>query len=180
MSAFDLTDADAQGLDALAASQLRLALRFAERAEAAEDDDAACRLARTSERAARSYRQLLLVKSKLKSDRDTALRDEVQSPVPPSPQEQARIDKRQRDLYEAAERVAHETLDDDEDIEFALEMAFDIVADMAKAPGFADEDLDVQVARVLAEAGLHEEPYEDAPASERPDAGPAAEPPDSS
>ncbi|MBX3483349.1 hypothetical protein [Phenylobacterium sp.] len=178
MSAFDLTDADAQGLDALAASQLRLALRFAERAEAAEDDDAACRLARTSERAARSYRQILLVKSKLKRERDAALRDEAAAPpAPPGPQEQQRIDQRRRDVYERVERIACETLDDEEDIAFGLDMAWAELEDMAQAPGFADGDIAEQVERVLAAAGFEPEPDAD-PAPEAP--VPASEPADSS
>jgi hypothetical protein len=161
MSAFDLTDADAAGLDALAASQLRLALRFAERAEAAEDDDAACRLARTSERAARSYRQILLVKSKLKRDRDTARREEARSPVPRTLQEQEQVDRRRRDLYRAAERLILETLDE-EDLSEGLEMAYERAAAMAEEPGSADADLALQATRVLAFVQHQFEPW-DAP-----------------
>lgn len=167
MSAFDLTDADAQGLDALAAAKLRLALRFAERAEAAEDVDEACKLARTSDRAARSYRQLLLVKAKLRRDRDAALREAAAGPPPPpSPQEQARINRRRRDLCEAVERVACEALEDQEDIDFVLEMAFGAVDDMAAEPGFADADPAEQVDRIVADLGL-DPPCDDAPGDAR-------------
>lgn len=158
MPAFDLTDADAQGLDALAAAQLRLALRFGERAEAAEDDDAACKLARTSERAARSYRQILLVKSKLRRERDAALENADSKRPPPGPQEQARINRRYRDLYEAVERIVVEAhADDEETAEFVLDMVRSALDDMIEEPGFADADLGLQIDRVRAEVGFNDE-----------------------
>ncbi|MBX3485624.1 hypothetical protein [Phenylobacterium sp.] len=171
MSLFDLTDADAQGLDALAAAQLRLALRFAERAEAAEDDDAACKLARTSERAARSYRQILLIKSKLRRDLDAAAHEPA-APAAPDPQAQQRINKRQRVLYEAVERLVIEDFPDDRDTaEFVLDMVHHAIDDMAREPGFADADLASQIAEVREAVG-----FDDAPPADRA----SAEPVDSS
>jgi hypothetical protein len=141
MSAFDLTDADAQGLDALAAAQLRLALRFAERAEAAEDDDAACKLARSSERAARSYRQALLIKMKLRRGVPTELPERRSDPPSPTL-------RRAHALGMAMERIADEERLDEDDADALME-AFDDAIDVLEAePGFTEGDLTQQLARI--------------------------------
>jgi hypothetical protein len=64
----DMTEDDARGLCELAAVDLRVAKGFAERALAEEDPDAANGLARTYQRAARSYRQSLALKARLRRE----------------------------------------------------------------------------------------------------------------
>ena len=67
-----ITDEEAEGLARLAQAQLRLATRLSERALDEPDVEAACSLARASERVARGYRQSLLLKSRLKRDGDAS------------------------------------------------------------------------------------------------------------
>lgn len=64
----EITEEQFRGLDALAARDLGLALGFADRAEAAEDPEVANGLARSYQRAARSYRQTLALKARLVQD----------------------------------------------------------------------------------------------------------------
>jgi hypothetical protein len=65
-NAGDITDE--AGLNLLAQAELRLALGFAARAEAAEDAEVANGLARSYQRLARSYRQTLALKARLRRD----------------------------------------------------------------------------------------------------------------
>lgn len=80
--ALDITEAEAEGLSELAAHDLALARDFARRAQAAEDNDEANRLARSYQRAARSYRQTLAVKARLKRDLAAAARTQADAPKP--------------------------------------------------------------------------------------------------
>jgi hypothetical protein len=64
----DITEDDARSLCELAAVDLRVAKGFAERALAEEDPDTANGLARTYQRAARSYRQSLALKMRLRRE----------------------------------------------------------------------------------------------------------------
>lgn len=66
--ALDITEAEALGLCELAEHDLALARDFARRAQAAEDSEEASRLGRSYQRAARSYRQTLALKARLKRD----------------------------------------------------------------------------------------------------------------
>lgn len=70
-----ITDEEAEGLARLAQAQLRLATRLSERALNEPDVDAACHLARASERVARGYRQSLLLKSRLGRERSAVERE---------------------------------------------------------------------------------------------------------
>lgn len=78
--ALDITDEDAAGLAEIARHDLELARDFARRALAATDNDEANRLARSYQRAARSYRQTLAVKARLKRDLAAAARDQADTP----------------------------------------------------------------------------------------------------
>jgi hypothetical protein len=68
LDALDITEDEAAGLSELAALDLAMARRFAARAQEAEDPEVANRLARSYQRAARSYRQTLALKARLKRD----------------------------------------------------------------------------------------------------------------
>jgi hypothetical protein len=80
--ALDITEEEAQGLAEIARHDLELARDFARRALAAEDNDEANRLARSYQRAARSYRQTLAVKARLKRDLAAAARVQADTPKP--------------------------------------------------------------------------------------------------
>jgi hypothetical protein len=68
LDALDITEEEAAGLAELARHDLAMARHFAGRAQAEEDPDQANRLARSYQRAARSYRQTLALKARLKRD----------------------------------------------------------------------------------------------------------------
>src|SRR5258706_5643033 len=68
LDALAMTEEDARGLCELAAVDLRVAKGFAERALDQEDPDTANGLARTYQRAARSYRQSLALKARLRRE----------------------------------------------------------------------------------------------------------------
>src|SRR3982750_477928 len=68
LDALNITEEEALGLAELAQHDLALARDFARRAQAAEDADEANRLARSYQRAARSYRQTLALKARLRRD----------------------------------------------------------------------------------------------------------------
>ncbi|MBX3482287.1 hypothetical protein [Phenylobacterium sp.] len=146
-----ITAEDALGLADVAQVQLRLAKRFGERAEAEEDVDKACKLARACERAARGYRQSLLLKSRLFRDAENARCAAVETPRPRTAPQQARINKRVRELYTAVEdhiyaEVEAERLDE---AEFYLEGLLDTIERLAQADdAFADGDFEAQVAVV--------------------------------
>jgi hypothetical protein len=161
-----ITDEEAEGLARLAQAQLRLATRLSERSLDEPDVDAACRLARASERVARGYRQSLLLKSRLKRDRDAARREAATHPVARTPLEQARVNKRIRDVCHAVERLVAERAEsfDGEEIDDMLTFALDTLEEEARDDGFLAEPMEAQVARLCDTLGLP------APASAR--AGP--------
>jgi hypothetical protein len=80
--ALDITEEEAQGLAEIARHDLELARDFARRALEATDNDEANRLARSYQRAARSYRQTLAVKARLKRDLAAAARGQADTPKP--------------------------------------------------------------------------------------------------
>ena len=80
LDALNITEEEALGLAELAQHDLALARDFARRAQAAEDADEANRLARSYQRAARSYRQTLALKARLK--RDLAAADQAVANTP--------------------------------------------------------------------------------------------------
>lgn len=151
-----ITDEEAEGLARLAQAQLRLATRLSERALEEPDVDAACRLARASERVARGFRQSLLLKSRLKRDRDAAQRETPAQPVVRTPQEQARVNQRIRDVHGAVERVLEEHAEglDDDDIDQMLIFVMETLEAEGHDDGFLAEPIETQVARLCDLLGL--------------------------
>lgn len=145
-----ITDEEAEGLVRLAQAQLRLATRLSERALDEPDVDAACRLARASERVARGYRQSLLLKSRLKRDRDAGAREAAAHPVARAPQEQARVNQRIRDVHEAVERILEERAETLSEAEIHVSLMFlaDTLEEESRDDGFLAEPVEVQVARM--------------------------------
>src|SRR4051794_32581028 len=82
LDALNITEEEAQGLCELAQHDLALARDFARRAQAADDADEANRLARSYQRAARSYRQTLALKARLQRALAAAARVQATTPRP--------------------------------------------------------------------------------------------------
>src|SRR5258708_3074890 len=104
LDALDITEEEALGLAELAQHDLALARAFARRAQAAEDGEEASRLARSYQRAARSYRQTLALKARLK--RDLAAAAQVQAATPRPKPGGAAIARRIGELRVALLRLA--------------------------------------------------------------------------
>lgn len=173
----DITDEEAEGLARLAQAQLRLATRLSERALDESDAETACHLARASERVARGYRQSLLLKSRLRRDRD-AVEGEGRAPpqVRRAPRDGERDERRAAELYGAIERIAFEqgerlTDQQIDDLIFGSLAAF--ADEKAEDDHFLDRPFAYQLARLCERLGLPAPPPRAAPPE-------AAAPPDSS
>ena len=175
LDALSITEAEAAGLSELAALDLAMARDFAARAQAAEDPAVANDLARSYQRMARSYRQSLALKARLRmetihADRETPRRPGLGAAAAPTPptahniEDDVAIDLRAEELHGAVERViwaereraeAPETEADD-----LLEQRFarlDARLDrLVRTPRFAREPLDDQVIALCRDIGLDE------------------------
>jgi len=147
----DITAEQAAGLDELAALDLAMAKDFARRAMAEEDPNVAANLARTYQRMARSYRQTLAMKLRLKRDLTRAA---AEAPAPP--RDEVKIRGRVDDLRSAIKRVIWSEFerpdwDEDGDVSWAfgrLENELDQRAQ--RDPAFTEPDLDDQVVILCA------------------------------
>ena len=183
LDALDITEAEAAGLTELAALDLAMARRFAARAQDAEDADEANGLARSYQRAARSYRQTLALKLRLKRERGCLLReaaappacagpdeeDEAAVPRPPKPVRDARrIAARKAELLSPLRRIAwteYEDHDCDEEVEAFFEELEETLAGAAQENDFGlvygdgawtEEPLEAQLEGLCAQLGLPE------------------------
>lgn len=159
LDALDITEGEAAGLAELAQHDLAMARHFAGRAQAAEDPDEANRLARSYQRAARSYRQTLALKARLKRD---LAQTEAEKPRPrPGGQAVARRigelraaltrlawDEAERTEAEQDETEAAEAEPDLETFAWRREDIEILVAQECANAAFCDEPLDDHVARV--------------------------------
>ena len=169
--ALDITEAEAEGLSELAALDLALARDFARRAQAAEDNDEANRLARSYQRAARSYRQTLAVKARLKRDlaQAGAVAAQVQAKTPRARPGGAAVARRIGEVrgallrlaWSEAERMEIEPDEADEgetiDLYAFAWVRQDVEVIVAKDcvnDSFGEEALDDHVARLALELGL--------------------------
>ena len=82
LDALNITEEEALGLAELAQHDLALARDFARRAQAAEDSAEASGLARSYQRAARSYRQTLALKARLQRELAAAAHVQANTPRP--------------------------------------------------------------------------------------------------
>jgi len=166
-----ITEAEAAGLSELAALDLAMARDFAARAQAAEDPDTANALARSYQRMARSYRQTLALKAKLRidtleADRETPRRFQpghLTSPPILTPEDEARIDARAEELHDAVTRVIwaeHEPTDpaevdpDDDDFGYHLDLLEERLRRHVCDPSFGRQPLDEHVTALCASLGL--------------------------
>ena len=169
LDALNITEAEAEGLTELAAHDLAMARDFARRAQAAEDADAANRYARSYQRAARSYRQTLALKARLRRDlaQADAMADAACAAGPPPKVGGAAVARRLGELRTALLRLAWdeaerpETEGEEIDLADAAETFAlhrdgidDVVAEDALTPGFGAEPLDDHVARVGLRLGF--------------------------
>ncbi|WP_337188300.1 hypothetical protein [Phenylobacterium sp.] len=176
LEALDITEAEALGLSELAQHDLALARDYARRALAAEDNEEAGRLGRSYQRAARSYRQTLAVKARLKRDLAVAAhaRAQAEAAAPKPRPGQAAVARRIGELRTALLRLGWDEAErpesDGTDVapdggggEGAATVDFetacrdfgyrradidDLIADERASPEFCDEPLDDHVARL--------------------------------
>lgn len=153
LDALAITEAEAAGLTELAALDLAMAKDFAARAQAAEDPATANDLARSYQRAARSYRQTLALKMRLARELARAEREDRLNPQPIDPRAARR---RMNEVRSAVERVvfAETEAEPDEDLDVTLELLEALVADYAAQPDFPRRRLDDLVAEACEELGL--------------------------
>ncbi|MBS0363671.1 MAG: hypothetical protein JSR98_20035 [Proteobacteria bacterium] len=194
LDALIITEAEAAGLSELAALDLAMARDFAARAQAAEDPETANALARSYQRMARSYRQSLALKARLRmetiaADREAPSRDRASTggsgDAFATQQNDLRIDLRAEELIDAVERVIwaeHEPAErEDDGVHAALLDRFDTLLEAAiQDPRFGLEPLDDQVAATCAALGLDPDRarrWRDLPAPDFPDDGREPAPP---
>jgi hypothetical protein len=142
-------DRDEEMLARLAEFDLAAAERVHGRLMAAEETSEIAELGRTYQRIARSLRQTLALKAKLKRDRETAAQIAPATPAGP-----AALPRRARELREAVTRIIWSEAQSPDDGTFLEEALDELIAHEILGDGFAAETLDDQVARVCAELGL--------------------------
>jgi len=167
LDALNITEEEAQGLAELAQHDLAMARDFARRAQAAEDSDEANRLARSYQRAARSYRQTLAMKVKLQRDLAQAAAASAQGRAAPQGRPgRAAVGRRVTELKTALLRLAWdeaERLDDEAAEVESREQVYawhvrDVLRLIAQAcsdDGFAEEPLDDQITDLADELAFH-------------------------
>ena len=168
LDALDITEEEAQGLAELARHDLAMARSFAARAQAAEDAAEANDLARSYQRAARSYRQTLALKARLK--RELAAAAQAQSNVPRPKPGGAAVARRIGELRKALLRLAWdeaeraETETDETSLDAIIETfgywedeVGGIVAEACLKDDFCDAPLEDHVARLALDLGFSPE-----------------------
>lgn len=164
LDALTITEAEAAGLCELAALDLAMARDFAARAQAAEDPETANDLARGYQRMARSYRQTLALKAKLRMDTIRADRETPRRPAAGpsflSRQDDLRIEARAEELHGAvarviwAEREGLEAEVPDHALAFDFDMLDEWLADQVGDPRFTQRPLDELVAAACRDLSL--------------------------
>lgn len=159
LDALDITEAEAAGLSELAALDLSMARLFAARAEAAEDPQVQNELARSYQRMARSYRQTLALKIKLKRDLEQAARDQVRSP---EASDAARVEARKQQVRQAIERVAWDEYEPYDKLDAFVELER-YMNEEAREPGFVAHPLPLVVARLCLALNVDPPPLDPEP-----------------
>jgi len=145
---------DEEMLARLAACDLSAAERVHSRLMAAEEASDIAELGRTYQRIARSLRQTLALKAKLKREREASAKD-----APPVKPSGVAVARRIRDLRQAVTRIIWSEVERDEtpDYEEALE---ELITDELRLDSFIAEPLDDHVARVCLALDLSPEAAE--------------------
>ena len=183
MDALDITEEEALGLAEVARHDLAMVRSFAARAQAAEDPEVANDLARSYQRAARSYRQTLALKVRLKREIAAAVREGREPPV----RDEAAVARRVREVRGAVRRLIYDEYErsDAETCEDLAENLEEILLVTSRRSDFMARDLDEQVVALCNNLDLpltkarqwRDLPDPDAPAEPpESDPGPDAEP----
>ncbi|MBU1377847.1 MAG: hypothetical protein KKE02_04180 [Alphaproteobacteria bacterium] len=173
--ALDITDEDAAGLAEIAQHDLALARDFARRALAATDNDEANQLARSYQRAARSYRQTLAVKARLKRDLTAAAR--TQADTPRSKPGGAAVARRITELRTALMRLAWDEAEPPETDGLGTDAGETAEDFGAACEAFADRraDIEILISRACLKPDFGAAPLDDDVAGLALDMGLAAE-----
>lgn len=143
-----------QMLARLAAFDLAAAEKVHGRLMAAEEAAEIAELGRTYQRLARSLRQTLALKAKLKHDREAAAKATASTPAGP-----AAVARRTRQLRAGVTRVIWNEAEPDEAADF--EEALDELIDAeCLEEGFCAEPLEDQIVRICTELGFSPEAAE--------------------
>jgi hypothetical protein len=144
-----IPDRDEEMLARLAEFDLAAAERVHGRLMAAEAASEIAELGRTYQRIARSLRQTLALKAKLKRDREAAAKD-----APPRPPGGVAVARRIRELRQAVSRVIWAEAES-ADYATHMEEAFeDVLTREMLSDRFCDEPLDDHVARLCLDLNL--------------------------
>jgi hypothetical protein len=168
-------DRDEEMLARLAEFDLAAAEKVHGRLMAAEDAAEIAELGRTYQRVARSLRQTLALKAKLKRDREAAPKT-----APPSTGPVA-VARRVRELREAVCRVIWNEAEEPDHATFMEEALEELIADEMRRDGFCAEPLDDHVARACLALGYTidaAERWRDLPNAPDEEEGDPGEPPD--
>lgn len=151
----DIVDLDEQMLARLAQLDLAAAERVHARLMAAEGADEVADVGRTYQRMARSLRQTLALKARLKRERDQVPKDAA--PAKPGG---VAVARRIRELRLAVPRVIWNEAEDDETANFHEESLEDLITEECLRDSFCAEPLDDHIARVCLALGLSSEAAE--------------------
>jgi hypothetical protein len=149
-----IPESDDQMLARLAARDLAAAERVHDRLMAAEAVGEIAELGRTYQRFARSLRQTLALKAKLKQDGERAARDAAAAPPPVAPVSPAAAARRVREVTAAVLRVAWRTEPEAEAFDWHVDALTDLIAEERLKPDFGSEALDDDVLRLCLAMGL--------------------------
>jgi len=147
----DSTDRDEQMLARLAELDLAAAERAHARLMSAEDAHEIADLGRTYQRLARSLRQTLALKAKLKRERAEAPKGPEAVQAKPGG---AAVARRIRELREGVTRVIWDEAEDPESADWLVEGLEETITHEMLQDGFGVETLDDHVARVAMGLGL--------------------------
>ena len=184
-------DRDEEMLACLAEFDLAAAGRVHGRLMAAEESGELAELGRTYQRIARSLRQTLALKAKLRRDREAAAQAAERTPPPRKPPGGMAVARRIRELRDAVTRIIWteaeraEAPDFADDANYTEEALEDLITREMRGDGFCDEALDDHVARICIslrlspEKALRWRELPDPPESEPPEPEPPEpEPPE--
>ena len=146
-------DRDEEMLARLAEFDLAAAERVHGRLMAADEVSEIAELGRTYQRVARSLRQTLALKAKLKADREAVARTLAQTAQARPPAASA-VARRNRELHEAVSRVIWSEAESPDAATFLEEMLDDVLTQEMLDEAFCDAPLDNHVARLCADLDL--------------------------
>jgi len=141
---------DEEMLARLAVCDLSAAEKVHGKLMAAEEASEIAELGRTYQRLARSLRQTMALKAKLKQDAAAAAR-EASAPPPLGP---VAVARRLRDVRAAVVRVIWDETETPEAADFTEDMLEELLTNEVLGDGFAEESLDDHIARICGELGL--------------------------